>query len=754
MRKLSVALLVAGLAMLLTPVAVAAAVPDRQAQLAAGPVAQSWLRLSLQTMDPRIVSASDTSVTVAGTITNISDRWIRGLTAGLQLDDALTDGTAVRTRLSPSANYSHSDTTFSAVTAGLAPGASAHFSVSEQLQGPHSLQVTQPGVYPLRVNVQGVPDYGKTARLALGSLLLPVLAAPGGQQPHASTPAALTVLWPLVDAQPRVLGVDDNHALLSDDSLAASLSSGGRLFGLLDAVNQVAAGNPTLLSGLCFAIDPDLLDTVNYMAAGYQVRGKGGTTVPGRGSTAAAEWLTVLKSLTAGHCVLALPYADADLASLTHAGGTNLLSLSLAKAAGVARSLGATPMANVAWPADGVLDTRTMTALAGQHVNTVLLNPTSVTPATAGSPVAVAGFTGGDAPKVVPIDPMVAGAMAVRTDEPNVTEQGISAQDGLAAVVYRTVFDHSAGGAVLVAPPRRWSPSAGEAVQFLQAAATVLGGHYANPTPLSVAAAAAPTGRAGTLNYPPSATTAEVAHQVAVSSVEADLRQRDLQNAMGRDVTNPNAVLPSQLIDPLQLALLRAVSTAWRDGHVSGADGALTAADDQLTDLTQDVTVGQPNLPISLGSKNSTVPVTVNNRLPVDIKVRVDLTAEPGLPSTGGSNVVPAGASITMFIKTNVTRSGRFSVYATARTPGGTELGQQARFELVSNAYGTIILIVTVIAFGLLVLLSGRRIFRRMRAARLAATPATTDQETVGALVGAGDHAGEGHSEHREPDEH
>jgi hypothetical protein len=754
MRKFSVALLIAGMAMLLTPSAFAAPTRPSPPTGSAAPTTQTWLRLSLQSLHPRVVSASDTSVTVMGTITNISDRWVRQLTAGLQLDDALTDSTAVRSQLGPATVYGHSNTTFQPLTAGLAPGQSVSFSVGALLQGAHSLRITQPGVYPLRVNVQGVPDYGSTARLAVGSLLLPVLSAPDGGQPSPAHAAPLTMLWPLVDAQPRVVAVENDQAVLSDDTLATSLSSGGRLFGLLDAVEQVASTHSSLLSSLCFAVDPDLLDTVNYMAAGYRVR-SGATTVAGRGTAAAAEWLSVLKGLTAGHCVLALPYADADLTALVHAGGTNLLRLALAKAAGVPKTLGAAPMANVAWPPDGVLDTRTMTALAGQHVTTVLLDPDSVTPATTGSPVTVAGFTGGNAPTVLPIDPMVSAAMAPRTDQPNVSDAGISAQDGLAAVIYRTVFDTRPDRSVLIAPPRRWSPSVDEAVQFLSAAATMVDDHYATATPLPVAAEApVATGKPAALNYPPSASTAEVSPPVVVNAVESDGRQRDLLSAMSRDVTNPHAVLPPALIDPLQLALLRSVSGAWRNGHAAGARAALDDANAELNDLLQDVTVVQPTLPISLGSKDSTVPVTVINRLPVDIEVRVDLTAEPGLPSTRGTNSVPAGLSVTMFIKATVTRSGRFSVYATARTLGGTEFGQEARFELVSNAYGTIILIVTVIAFGLLVLLSGRRIFRRMRAARSAAAPVTGDQEAVGALVGAPDVAGEGHSEHREPDEH
>jgi hypothetical protein len=219
---------------------------------------------------------------------------------------------------------------------------------------------------------------------------------------------------------------------------------------------------------------------------------------------------------------------------------------------------------------------------------------------------------------------------------------------------------------------------------------------------------------------------------------------------MGRDHTRPTPVLPSQLITPLELGLLRSVSSAWRDGS-SGADTALVDANAQFQNLLDDVSVVQPSLPILLGSKNSRLPVTVNNKLPVDIAVRVDLSGEPGLPSTGVDDLIPAGAGITVFIPTTVTRSGRFSAFATVRTIGGTQFGNQARLELVSSAYGTIIVIVTAIAFGLLVLLSGRRIYRRVRASHSAAVREEPGQEAVGALVGVGEPTDR--SEQQEPDQ-
>jgi hypothetical protein len=752
MRKLAVRALVAALFALLAPVSLAATASAAPVQ-PPGTAQQSWLRLSLSSMQPDVVTANDTSVTLMGRITNISDRHIGQITARLQLAEPLADGAQVGTALSPTATYDHSDTVFRPMTGSLAPGQSVDFTVTEPLQGPDSLRITQPGVYPLMVNVQGVPDYSTAYRLVAATMLLPVLAPPGGQAPHPGTPSPLTVLWPLIDTQPRVIGSSGNQAILSDDSLATSLAPGGRLFGLVDAARQATATNPQLLSSLCFAVDPDLLATVRDMTSGYRVRTGPGSTVAGRGTTAAAAWLTALKNLTNGHCVLPLPFADADLTALTRAGGSQLVQLALSESQTVTSELGANQLTDVAWPADGTLDTPTMTALAGQGVNTVLLDPASVRPAAGTAPVSLAGFTGAAAPKVVPIDPVVATAMAARTDEPNVDESGVSAQDGLAATIFRTVFRGGAGHPVLIAPPRRWAPSEPQALSFLSGTADVLNRHYASATTLGDAVGAVPTGRPTTLDYSSTSAAAEVNHTITVDAVATDSHERDVLGAMDRDHTRPDPVLPTELITPLRLDLLRAASSAWRDGGTVGANAMLAVANAEFGSLTGDVSVEQPSLPILLGSKDSRIPVTVSNKLPVDIAVRIDLTGDPGLPAGGKDDVIPAGTSLTLFISTAVTRSGRFSAYATVRTLDGTELGTQARLELVSSAYGTIIVIVTAIAFGLLVLLSGRRIYRRAKASRAAEAKQEPDQEVVGALVGAGEPTDRRHPEGQEPDE-
>src|SRR5206468_608699 len=153
-------------------------------------------------------------------------------------------------------------------------GQSAPVALAIPLRGYHSLGITERGVYPLLINVNGRPDYGGKARLAALSVLLPVLDPPGGKpRKPPARPAALTLLWPIVDERPRAVGLDGGHIVLADDGLADSLAFGGRLFGLVNAVDQAASRNSALYGALCFAIDPDLLDTVDAMSHGYLVRG-------------------------------------------------------------------------------------------------------------------------------------------------------------------------------------------------------------------------------------------------------------------------------------------------------------------------------------------------------------------------------------------------------------------------------------------------------------------------------------------------
>lgn len=705
--------------------------PSGGARAAADPITPTnGLKLTITSMSPREVSANNTNVAVQGTVTNISDRVITEVKARLQLGDAVTSDKQLSDAEAGAAPTDAATTAYQTVTSTLQPGQTASLSLTAQLQGTGSLDISKAGVYPLMVNLQGSPAYGGQARLAAASLLLPVTSVPGAVPPAGADRNRLTLLWPLVDDQPRVIGVAGNgQEVLADDSLADSLVPGGRLFGLVQSVKDVSVQNPALLSAMCFAIDPDLLATVHGMAGGYQVQTATGTRA-GAGATAAAEWLNMLSKLTAGNCVLSLPEADADLVALSRAGATNLAKLALDDSTEISSVLpGTTPLSGVAWPSDGALDDGSALALAGMGVNTELLQPDAVAGAATGS-VSLQGLPANRSHAVL-IDQAVSGALAEQSANPsNVDVSGVSAQNGIAALTYRTLFAPGSGQTELIAPPRRWNSAQNELESYLDVVGGTLSAGGATPVGLATLAAAAPSGPSVRLTYPAAAAAAEIPASVTGRVVTDDAAQQDMLAAMNRDHANP-VTTPTQLIGPLRVGLLRAVSGAWRTNH-QGAAVQLSTVEQEFSSVRGAVSVVATNQTFSLGSQSSRLPVAVTNSLPVDIVVQVDLAGQSGLAASAVRQTILAGGSTTLYLPVKISRSGRFSVEVSVTTPGGTQLGHSARFEVVSGAYGTIILVITVAAFAILVLLSIRRIYRRLRSSR----EATPDEQDLPTLPG------------------
>lgn len=253
-------------------------------------------------------------ITVSGTITNVGDTPLEAVDVRLQRGPRASDATAVRDPLVWSEPSFGLRGEFQRVTESLGPGESITYSVSMPArdipgQSSESLQLTEPGVYPLLVNVNGTPEGGGPARLDDERTLLPVLevprapadpdgsGGPGGTEPDRGddddeVPAAgpadepgplpasvpLTVLWPLASAPTRISpvpGVEgpDPVVMLTDGSLLDELSESGRLTGLVRAAEEAfsGTGGAELRRATCLAVDPDLVATVADIADGEKV---------------------------------------------------------------------------------------------------------------------------------------------------------------------------------------------------------------------------------------------------------------------------------------------------------------------------------------------------------------------------------------------------------------------------------------------------------------------------------------------------
>ncbi|MBP2475544.1 hypothetical protein JOF53_004416 [Crossiella equi] len=723
MKRLLTAAAAAACTVLTLPLPVQAETYDVRAQPATPSPGQAPpATLELDTLQPRVVTGDgDGKLVVAGKLTNTGDRKISDLVVRLQAGAPLTSEDKVSEALSGDAPTDRADTKFTRVGTDLDPGQSVPVRVETPLS---ALQVSTPGVYPVLFNVNGTPAFGKQARVAARGFLLPVTGVPGGTGLGTPANAPLTtVLWPIVDV-PQIVPASGRTVLTSDD-LARSVTTGGRLSELVSAVEQTAPPGSALAASMCLVIDPDLVQTVTAMAdtadGTYRIR-SGRTAVDGTGATAAQKWLERLKGIARGRCVLALPYADADLVALSRAGLADLEKVAVDRSRAVGELLQVQTVTDVVWPQGGVLDERTLADLGRK---TLLLDPRAVQDGrTVTSPAKLAAppDTAASGSSVVPVDALVQNALAGghAPASGSATYGALDLQNGMGALLYRANALGKNGGSLVVAPPRRWKAPVAELTAFLQSMQQYLAAKLVQPRGLTEQAnAAAGSNRTVGLTYPVDATNNEVAPGAVAELRGMRDRSRDLLASMSSD--GVKATSPAQLVEPLELGMVRAASGAWR-GNPSAGNAAASLVGDELDGLVGQVRIVQPPGPYYLGSSDSPLPLTVSNKLPVRIRVRITFTSTQGLRTSDLNDIeIGANSNLPVRVPLEVVRGGQFSVDALLQTIKGTPLGPAGapnRITLISTAYGTITLIVTATAGLALVLLVARRLIRRLRSGK------------------------------------
>ncbi|MQA60501.1 MAG: hypothetical protein GEU86_03205 [Actinophytocola sp.] len=673
----------------------------------------SKLRLEVESMQPRVVTEDASELAVDVKLTNTSQQAITDIRARLQLGQAQHTADEFRQALTATAPMDYQLTRFRRLTERLEPGQSFRFSVRADLRnGDDGFRLTDPGVYPMLINVNGSPEFGAVARLAAMHLALPVLSAPGSDEGSGGgdrTP--VSILWPIA-SQPRVVSAPfDGTLVLADDGLAEEMRPGGRLDALVAAAES-ARGNSALLSSMCFAIDPELVSTAVGMARGYRVA-SGGKTVAGSGKADAQAWLKALRTLVADQCVLPLPFARADLSALSSV-SPSLAKYALSHDDALSDALDVTVERDTLWP-QNKLSAGALDAISGAD-KSVLIG--SVPGRPGGAPVTVTSNE--HSHRVVPYDPLVALGLSPASASPEVAhnstlaadDRAVLAQNGVAALVFRARFEQTnVPGPLLVAPPRGWSAPVAELKWMLAQIGDLADADIVSPLParqLLRTPAEAETRPASDGPITPSLS------RKLTSTISATNRTLgDLNKAMTEAATQQ--VTPADVLTPLRNGLLRAASTALPGDQDAGASAAADV-ERQLSRLVGDVTIRRPGRTISLASGSSPIPVSIQNDLPVDVTVHVTLSNTTGLrPGAVGDQKIAANSSLNLRVPAEALRAGRFTVDVSLSTPGGTVLGTPTRFRLASTEYGVITVIVTATAGGALLLLSGRRIYRRLR---------------------------------------
>ncbi len=704
------------------------------------------LRLDLTDMAPRVVTATGPdTLTIVGTLVNTGTEPVEQLRARVQRSNPLTTEGTLRDALDGNAATDAATPQFQPIADSLAPGTSIPVRLSVPLRGDptEGLALSQTGVHEILVNINAAPVGGQRARVAAVRMLLPVQSLPAdgtSSRIGTTTTAAgipFSMLYPITDRPHRLSTVPGQRVLLDDDSLATSFAAGGRLNGLVTAVSEEAPPNSPVRVATCLAIDPELVATAAAMRGGYDVRQPDNTVRPGAGADAARRWLEQLGVIARGGCVIALPYADADLVALTRGGLSEAATQAVTDGRDVLgdQELLQNPSAlpPITWPADGAIDDSTLAAVTKAGDRALVLSADAVEQGRTRQSTGLVTIAGTDRYALL-TDPLLSEAArapqtppagvgigeAAATTSPTGTNSPLATQDTIGTLAFRVLTagrTATASSPMVLAPPRVWSAEGIGARALLAAAGRMMEQGGLVPRGLVDVLRTGPTTASDerTLDYPAADGGREIPGTAVDQIRGAGESLADLASAATEPDPGAVGVGPDEAFTPVRRELVRPASAAYRSAPAD-AEAAAQQGNDQVDGLRGLVAVVEPPIPFSLGTSDAPLPLTVVNGLPVPVRVRVELSPASGLQVApiAEQRIPPLGRR-QLSVNAKVTRSGQFTVDASVITPGGRQLGEASRLKVVSTAYGTITLWLTATAGALLVALVARRVIRRRR---------------------------------------
>ena len=668
--------------------------------------------VAIDSMSPQTARPGDT-VTVTGTVTNRTAQTEAGLVVYL-----LSSPTRFTTRDQMDGYLNQSG--FPSleivgnqfpIAASLGPGATAQWHASFAV---NSAGISEFGVYP--VSAQLIDQSGGV--LGTGQTLLPFW--PGKQAAGLQRPLAISWVWPLIDQPHHQVCTAANGtpvSALTDNALAASLSTGGRLSDLL------VAGRANDDAGLTWVVDPALLSDVAAMTRPYQAGSGPGcfglSAEPA--SKAASTWLAGLRAVTSAQPTVITPYANVDVSALIHRG----LETDLTRAYTAGRTVADDVLhgsfgPSIALPAGGTADLSVLTNLAAsQHISTVVLNSSQLPPAStsvfepddAVTSVRAAGTT----MTVLLADSVLTGVLQAGDGTSGALAPAMQfavSQRFLAETAMIAAEAPDSDRSIVVEPPEDWSPSVSLADELLSETATT---PWLTPTPLGSLAQTTDS-------------DSGIAHQPLAGSVAnpAELSRGYLETVSEAEagLSTYKAMLyrpAASYLQSLNEALAAAQSSAWRGGGgylgIGLADGLSTFLAGQIAKVTI-ITAPQ----VQMGGASGPVPVSIQNgsSQPIQVKLVAEVVNGPGRTSqlTIGDVqkliTVPPRQSVTVRLPVSSAPPGSTEIKLSLTGADGTPLRvQTVSFTILSTRYGRAILFLIAAAIGVLVLTSVYRGVRR-----------------------------------------
>ncbi|MFI2431654.1 DUF6049 family protein [Streptomyces sp. NPDC018693] len=686
--------------------------------------------VSVDSLTPSAPTEGDT-VTVSGTVTNQGKQKVTEAHVDLLVGSALTTRSAVTDTAKhadelPAHDGRKVDDEYRATFAELTPGVSQHFTISVPVD---KLDLGDDGVYPLGVTLSGRTSSQSWDRvLGVQRTFLP------WQPEEADTRTKTTVLWPLVSTVHMTAETGSNEQqtpIFLNDDLAKEISPGGRLDQLLSLGREL---------DVTWVIDPDLLASVDAMAGGYRLRVDEDTTTEGTYQAVAKEWLAQLQDAVAGKDVVALPFADPDLASLAH-NGTNVTgSLSQLKAATdvaattVRTVLHVTPSTDFAWPVEGAVDPSIVKVATSAGADKVIVRSDSLAETSGLSYTPSAARPIGGGTTAVVADSRL--STSFEGDLTRASASTLAVQKFLAQSLMLTLQTNKQRS-IVVAPQR--TPTVGQARAMAEAVSALQSATWSQAQGLTAAATAKPD---------PGATT----KVPSASSYPSSLRKQELPRTAFQQIAatqnkldNFKVILSDQsrVVTPFGRAVNREMSTSWR-GRSTEAAGFRQGVQQYLSTLTSQVKLIDKS-ETKLSGRSATIPVTVQNNLVqgVDRLVLRLTSTNPTRLEIAGKDydeqpiAVSGGHNTSVKFTTSANTNGQTRVIAQLYTQDGQPYGAPVAFDVkVTEITATVML---VIGGGVLLLvLAGFRMYtQRKRAA------AREAEEAVEAAKDGDDETGE-----------
>jgi hypothetical protein len=575
------------------------------------------------------------------------------------------------------------------------PGAEVSWQATLQ---PSMVGMTAFGVYPLAAQVTNSVTGAVADRT-----FLPFW--PGRSASSRPRPLSIAWIWPLIDRPYQVA-----CPALFSNALARRLAAGGRLGKLLTAGASYSAA-----AHLTWAIDPALTQNAHTMTHRYQVSGlpdcDDAMSLPA--SRAAQGWLRELSQATAGQQVFLTPYGDTDVAALSHAGPDGDLKRAFAARKVGQQILHLRAAGDTAWPDDGLADSSVLGNLAANGIKTVVLDSTVMPPSglppnyTPSAQASVASSIG------TPLNVLLADHAITQ-----ILHSGASTRPGTAFATGQRFLAETAmiaaespqlARSLVVAPPRRWNPAPELPGDLLS---ETVRAPWLKPASLAALAAVKhPTGQVHRKPPPDRQASRE------------ELNAPYLRQIAGLD--KAARVQGSILVPPdpgyLGTSLAALESSAWRGGRDAARirQGLIRRVSRYLSAQHGKVSIidrGQ----ITLGGSSGKVPISITNRLPGPVQVRLQARVPPDKRLTVGSFdnrvSIPPGKTTTIRVPVHALTVGVTYVTLGLLAPDGKPLpGTLVRLSVHATRFGTLALVIICAALGVFVLTAFARAVRRTR---------------------------------------